>query len=61
MSPRTVNKHLEHILEKLGVEMRTAAASSLWQEGRNSAVAESAVTFAGPLLPSRFEQTAASP
>lgn len=26
MSPRTVNKHLEHIFEKLGVETRTAAA-----------------------------------
>lgn len=26
MSPRTVNKHLEHIFEKLGVETRSAAA-----------------------------------
>jgi DNA-binding CsgD family transcriptional regulator len=26
-SPRTVNKHLEHIYEKLGVENRTAAAN----------------------------------
>jgi DNA-binding NarL/FixJ family response regulator len=36
MSPRTVNKHLEHIFEKLGVETRTAAAAiatSLLQEG----------------------------
>ncbi len=35
MSPRTVNKHLEHIFEKLGVETRTAAAAianSLLQE-----------------------------
>lgn len=27
MSPRTVNKHLEHIYVKLGVETRTAAAA----------------------------------
>lgn len=27
MSPRTVNKHLEHVFQKLGVETRTAAAS----------------------------------
>ena len=27
MSPRTVNKHLEHIFDKLGVETRTAAAA----------------------------------
>ena len=27
VSPRTVNKHLEHIFEKLGVETRTAAAA----------------------------------
>lgn len=26
-SPRTVQKHLEHIFEKLGVENRTAAAA----------------------------------
>jgi DNA-binding NarL/FixJ family response regulator len=28
MSPRTVNKHLEHIFAKLGVETRTAAAAA---------------------------------
>jgi DNA-binding CsgD family transcriptional regulator len=28
MSPRTVNKHLEHIYEKRGVETRTAAAAA---------------------------------
>lgn len=27
MSPRTVNKHLEHVFEKLGVETRTAAVA----------------------------------
>ena len=26
-SPRTINKHLEHVFQKLGVETRTAAAS----------------------------------
>ena len=26
-SPRTVNKHMEHVFVKLGVETRTAAAS----------------------------------
>jgi DNA-binding CsgD family transcriptional regulator len=26
MSPRTANKHLEHVFEKLGVETRTSAA-----------------------------------
>jgi DNA-binding response OmpR family regulator/DNA-binding CsgD family transcriptional regulator len=33
MSPRTVNKHLEHIYVKLGVETRTAAAAMV-QGGR---------------------------
>lgn len=28
MSPRTVNKHLEHVFEKLNVETRTAAAAA---------------------------------
>ncbi|MNG27596.1 Transcriptional regulatory protein DegU [compost metagenome] len=27
LSPRTVNKHLEHVYVKLGVETRTAAAA----------------------------------
>jgi len=27
LSPRTVQKHLEHIFQKLGVESRTAAAA----------------------------------
>ena len=31
MSPRTVNKHLEHIYEKLGVETRTAAVAAAGQ------------------------------
>ncbi|UGA37369.1 helix-turn-helix transcriptional regulator [Chromobacterium haemolyticum] len=27
MSPRTVNKHLEHVFARLGVETRTSAAA----------------------------------
>lgn len=36
MSPRTVNKHLEHIFVKLGVETRTAAATVALNKGRAS-------------------------
>ena len=37
-SPRTVNKHLEHVFEKLGVETRTAAANlALSRMGRGEA------------------------
>lgn len=35
-SPRTINKHLEHIFEKLGVETRTAAASMAIDKLRTS-------------------------
>ena len=33
MSARTVEKHLEHIFQKLGVESRTAAAARFWEAG----------------------------
>ena len=33
ISPRTVNKHLEHVFDKLGVETRTAAASLILTRG----------------------------
>lgn len=36
MKPRTVNKHLEHIFEKLGVETRTAAAAAALNIARNA-------------------------
>lgn len=35
MSPRTVNKHLEHIYEKLGVETRTAAVAQFARLARH--------------------------
>lgn len=34
-SPRTINKHLEHIFEKLGVTTRTAAVSAVLQRQTN--------------------------
>lgn len=34
MSARTVQKHLEHVFEKLGVESRTGAILKAWQAGR---------------------------
>jgi DNA-binding CsgD family transcriptional regulator len=34
MSGRTVQKHLEHVFEKLGVESRTGAILKAWQAGR---------------------------
>jgi DNA-binding NarL/FixJ family response regulator len=41
-SPRTVNKHLEHVFIKLGVETRTAAATLAMQKVRAAAPAEAA-------------------
>jgi DNA-binding NarL/FixJ family response regulator len=38
MSPRTVNKHLEHIFAKLNVETRTAATTVALNKGRSEAV-----------------------
>lgn len=38
LSPRTVNKHLEHIYQKLGVETRTAAAALAMRGVRPEAV-----------------------
>jgi DNA-binding CsgD family transcriptional regulator len=34
ISSRTIQKHLEHIFQKLGVESRTAAASRFWEGSR---------------------------
>jgi DNA-binding CsgD family transcriptional regulator len=39
MSPRTVNKHLEHIYVKLGVETRSAAAAFLMSRKHGAAEA----------------------
>ena len=38
-SGRTVQKHLEHIFQKIGVESRTAAILKAWQAGRAAALA----------------------
>jgi len=38
-SARTVQKHLEHIFQKIGVESRTAAILKAWQAGRHHALA----------------------
>jgi DNA-binding CsgD family transcriptional regulator len=40
MSPRTVNKHLEHIYVKLGVETRTAAAAIVSAGGARPVLTE---------------------
>ena len=39
LSTRTVQKHLEHVFAKLGVETRTAAILKAWQVGRFAALA----------------------
>jgi DNA-binding CsgD family transcriptional regulator len=36
-SARTVQKHIEHIFQKIGVESRTAAILKAWQAGRHAA------------------------
>jgi DNA-binding CsgD family transcriptional regulator len=35
-SPRTVQKHLEHVFQKIGTESRTAAVLKAWQAGRQA-------------------------
>lgn len=43
-SGRTIQKHLEHIFQKIGVESRTAAILRAWQTGRYAALAASGAT-----------------
>jgi len=40
LSVRTVEKHLQNIFQKLGVETRTAAASRAWEYGSSTRVAD---------------------
>ncbi len=42
ISPRTVNKHLDHVYEKLGVETRTAAAALAMGAGRSDSISGNA-------------------
>ena len=43
-SGRTVQKHLEHIFEKIGVESRTAAILRAWQASRHAALGRADAT-----------------
>ena len=43
-SGRTVQKHLEHIFEKIGVESRTAAILRAWQASRHAALGDGGTT-----------------
>ncbi|MFN2469438.1 MAG: response regulator transcription factor [Gaiellaceae bacterium] len=43
LSPRTVQKHLEHVFERLGVHTRTQAAAAFWQRARRPSGLESAL------------------
>lgn len=47
-SARTVQKHLEHIFQKLGVESRTGAILKAWQVGRYAALAATATRPSNP-------------
>jgi DNA-binding CsgD family transcriptional regulator len=37
LSARTIQKHVEHIFQKLGVETRTSAAALAWEVGAREA------------------------
>jgi len=51
MSTRTVQKHLEHVFDKLGVESRTGAILKAWQVGRFEGLAPHARTATGAAEP----------
>jgi DNA-binding CsgD family transcriptional regulator len=51
MSTRTVQKHLEHVFGKLGVESRTGAILKAWQVGRFEGLASRAKAGSGPAEP----------
>jgi DNA-binding CsgD family transcriptional regulator len=50
LSPRTVQKHLEHIYQKIGVESRTAAAAKAYDMASSVSNQKGELTIAPELI-----------